>query len=115
MRPISPIGVQDPGPVSALGRGPAPAAKELRSREATTEGIAATAAEGDPSPSPLGVQGDNGVAPTGRRPRYETKPAAKKAAELIGFVEQLLEISNEFIHGFKAVIDFAINPSIRIR
>lgn len=30
-------------------------------------------------------------------------------------VEQVLEISNEFIHGFKAVIDFAINPSIRIR
>ena len=30
-------------------------------------------------------------------------------------VEQVLEISNEFISGFKAVIEFAINPSIRIR
>ena len=30
-------------------------------------------------------------------------------------VETVLEISNEFISGFKAVIEFAINPSIRIR
>jgi hypothetical protein len=52
------------------------------------------------------VQGDNGVAPTGRRPRYETKPAAKKAAELIGFVEQVIEISNDFIEGFKAIMQF---------
>lgn len=38
-----------------------------------------------------------------------------KSCDLSCLVEQVLEISNEFIHGFKAVIDFAINPSIRIR
>ena len=40
-----------------------------------------------------------------RASRGETKTAANLAAE-IRFVEQVIEISNEFILGFKAVLEF---------
>ena len=47
-----------------------------------------------------------------RRAVADTK---KPALRLACLVEQVLEISNVFISGYKAVIEFAINPSIRIR
>jgi hypothetical protein len=40
------------------------------------------------------------------RPRYYTKSAAGKGCRIFCLVEQVLEMSNEFINGFKAVLEF---------